>query len=56
MSLDDLGPEDRALLEPVAAGLRAGGAISGALSVVRTDGGPVVLVAPPLPPGAALRS
>jgi serine/threonine-protein kinase len=50
--LDELTDGERALLAPLLTGLRATGAVTGAVGVVRTDGGPVILVAPPLPPGA----
>ncbi|HVR62176.1 MAG TPA: protein kinase [Polyangia bacterium] len=54
VSLEDLSSDDRARLGPAVEALRAAGVATGALSVVRTLGGPVVLVAPPLPPGVAI--
>jgi hypothetical protein len=50
LALGALAPADRALLQPSAAALAAAGLDAEALQVVRTDGGLVLLVAPPLPP------
>ena len=54
VSLDDLTTDEQSTLAPLLVGLRATGAVADAVAVVRTDGGPVILVAPPLPPGADL--
>ncbi|HXI58429.1 MAG TPA: serine/threonine-protein kinase [Polyangia bacterium] len=52
--VDDLPPDERARLAPLLAELQTMGAVAPPLAAARTDGGVVLLLAPPLPAGAAL--